>query len=156
MRVRLFLFTLFRIPEKEKRRKKAAVKRRRREKKARDETPPQAADETAREPESGPAGKEMIPDGAGSSDENATVQEQTKTQAGTGALEEAAAGPEKVTATDISDTEPSPDGQKRTGGFWLIWQDPAENPPSVRQNKSILGEIKDRLPKYPVHNPAYV
>ena len=53
VRVRLFLFTLFRIPEKEKRRKKAAVKRRRREKKARDETPPQAADETAREPESG-------------------------------------------------------------------------------------------------------
>lgn len=126
VRVRLFLFTLFRIPEKEKRRKKAAVKRRRREKKARDETPPQAADETAREPESGPAGKEMIPDGAGSSDENATVQEQTKTQAGTGALEEAAAGPEKVTATDISDTEPSPDGaesgQEAFGLFGRIRQ----------------------------------
>ena len=129
VRVRLFLFTLFRIPEKEKRRKKTDGKKRRRGKKAEGETPPQttqAEEETAREPESSTAGKESLSSGAGSLEETATVQEQTKTQAGTGALEEAAAGPENVTATDISDTEPSPDGaesgQEASGFFGRIRQ----------------------------------
>ena len=129
VRVRLFLFTLFRIPEKEKRRKKTDGKKRRRGKKAEGETPPQttqAEEETAREPESSTAGKESLSSGAGSLEETATVQEQTKTQAGTGALEEAAAGPENVTATDTSDTEPSPEaaesGQEASGFFGRIRQ----------------------------------
>ena len=129
VRVRLFLFTLFRIPEKEKRRKKTDGKKRRRRKKAGDETPPQTTqteEETAREPESSTAGKESLSSGAGSLEETATVQEQTKTQAGTGALEEAVAGPENVTATDTSDTEPSPEaaesGQEASGFFGRIRQ----------------------------------
>ena len=129
VRVWLFLFTLFRIPEKEKRRKKTDGKKRRRGKKAEGETPPQttqAEEETAREPESSTAGKESLSSGAGSLEETATVQEQTKTQAGTGALEEAAAGPENVTATDTSDTEPSPEaaesGQEASGFFGRIRQ----------------------------------
>ena len=62
--------------------------------------------------------------GAGSLEETATVQEQTKT--GTVALEEAVAGPENVTATDTSDTEPSPEaaesGQEASGFFGRIRQ----------------------------------
>ena len=127
VRVRLFLFTLFRIPEKEKRRKKTDGKKRSRRKKAGDETPPQttqAAEETAREPESSTAGEETLSSGAGSLEETATVQEQTKT--GTVALEEAVAGPENVTVTDTFDTEPSPEaaesGQEASGFFGRIRQ----------------------------------
>lgn len=127
VRVRLFLFTLFRIPEKEKRRKKTDGKKRSRRKKAGDETPPQttqAEEETAHEPESSTAGKESLSSGAGSLEETATVQEQTKT--GTVALEEAVAGPENVTAMDTSDTEPSPEaaesGQEASGFFGRIRQ----------------------------------